>query len=238
MSVLRIDNLHASYGPVTALRGISLEVPARGIVTLLGANGAGKSTTLKCISGVVTPRQGDIAWDGTSIKGRSPHAITRRGIAQVPEGRRIFKDLTVSENLIMGAYARKDRDGIDADMESVLQLFPRLKERATQLGGSLSGGEQQMLAIGRGLMAAPELLLMDEPSLGLAPIVVADIFETLLQLNEERGIAILLVEQNVKLALKVSQYGYVLQLGQVMVSGSSEELRGDRKILESYLGVA
>ena len=238
MSVLRIDDLHASYGPVTALRGISVEVPERGIVTLLGANGAGKSTTLKCISGVVTPRQGDITWGGTSIKGRSPHAITRRGIAQVPEGRRIFKDLTVSENLIMGAYARKDRDGINSDMENVLQLFPRLKERAAQLGGSLSGGEQQMLAIGRGLMAAPKLLLLDEPSLGLAPIVVADIFETLLQLNEERGIAILLVEQNVKLALKVSQYGYVLQLGQVMVSGNSEELRGDRKVLESYLGVA
>ena len=238
MSVLRIDNLHASYGPVTALRGISMEVPERGIVTLLGANGAGKSTTLKCISGVVAPQQGDISWSGASIKGRSPHAITRRGIAQVPEGRRIFKDLTVSENLIMGAYARKDRDGTAADMDSVLRLFPRLKERATQLGGSLSGGEQQMLAIGRGLMAAPKLLLLDEPSLGLAPIVVADIFETLLQLNEERGIAILLVEQNVKLALKVSQYGYVLQLGQVMVSGSSEELRGDRKVLESYLGVA
>jgi len=238
MSVLRIDNLHASYGPITALRGISLEVPERGIVTLLGANGAGKSTTLKCISGVVAPRQGKISWDGAALNGRSPYAITRRGIAQVPEGRKIFKDLTVIENLLMGAYSRKDRDGIDADMDSVLQLFPRLKERSSQLGGSLSGGEQQMLAIGRGLMAAPRLLLLDEPSLGLAPIVVADIFETLQKLNQERGIAILLVEQNVKMALRVSQYGHVLQLGQIQVSGSSRELRDERQVLDSYLGVA
>jgi len=238
MSVLKLENLHANYGPITALRGISVEVPERGIVTLLGANGAGKSTTLKCISGVVKPRQGQILWDGASIAGRTPYQITRRGIAQVPEGRRIFKDLTAIENLKMGAYARRDRDGIDADMENVLQLFPRLKERASQLGGSLSGGEQQMLAIGRGLMAAPQLLLLDEPSLGLAPIVVADIFETLVELNRERGIAILLVEQNVKMALKVSQFGYVMQLGQVAVSGTSEDLRGDRKIFESYLGVA
>jgi len=187
---------------------------------------------------VMKPRQGTIAWGGESIVGRSPHAITRKGIAQVPEGRRIFKDLTVNENLVMGAYARRDRDGIAADMEDVLRLFPRLKERSSQLGGSLSGGEQQMLAIGRGLMARPELLLLDEPSLGLAPIVIADIFETLLRLNRERGIAILLVEQNVKLALRVSQFGYVLQLGRVMMSGPSEELRGDRKIYESYLGVA
>jgi len=238
MTVLKIDNLHANYGPVQALHGISLEVPEHGIVALLGSNGAGKSTTLKCISGVMKPRQGTIAWGGESIVGRSPHAITRKGIAQVPEGRRIFKDLTVNENLVMGAYARRDRDGIAADMEDVLRLFPRLKERSSQLGGSLSGGEQQMLAIGRGLMARPELLLLDEPSLGLAPIVIADIFETLLRLNRERGIAILLVEQNVKLALRVSQFGYVLQLGRVMMSGPSEELRGDRKIYESYLGVA
>ncbi len=238
MSVLKIENLAASYGPVTALRGISIEVPEGNIVTLLGANGAGKSTTLKCISGVVRPSGGSIAWDGESIAGRSPNAITKRGIAQVPEGRRIFKDLTVTENLTMGAYTRKDTDAIEADREQVLELFPRLKEREAQLGGSLSGGEQQMLAIGRGLMASPRLLLLDEPSLGLAPIVVAQIFETLQQLNRERGIAILLVEQNMKMALRVSNYGYVMQLGQVMVSGASEELRDNSKVFESYMGAA
>jgi branched-chain amino acid transport system ATP-binding protein len=238
MSVLSIKNLQASYGPVTALRGISIEVPERGIVTLLGANGAGKSTTLKCISGVVRPTGGEINWDGERIDGRSPNQITRSGIAQVPEGRRIFKDLTVTENLAMGAYTRKDNDAVAADKETVLELFPRLKERATQLGGSLSGGEQQMLAIGRGLMAAPRLLLLDEPSLGLAPIVVAQIFETLQRLNQERGIAILLVEQNMKMALRVSNYGYVMQLGQVMVSGSSDELRENRKVYETYMGAA
>ncbi len=238
MSVLKIENLQASYGPVTALRGISIEVPEKSIVTLLGANGAGKSTTLKCISGVVRPLGGTITWDGESIAGRSPNAITRRGIAQVPEGRRIFKDLTVTENLTMGAYTRKDTEEIEEDRARVLELFPRLKEREGQLGGSLSGGEQQMLAIGRGLMAAPRLLLLDEPSLGLAPIVVAQIFETLQQLNKERGIAILLVEQNMKMALRVSNYGYVMQLGQVMVSGASEELRDNSKVYESYMGAA
>ena len=238
MSLLKIENLEASYGPVTALRGISIEVPEKGVVTLLGANGAGKSTTLKCISGVVRPTRGTITLAGESIVGRSPNAVTRRGIAQVPEGRRIFKDLTVTENLTMGAYTRKDTDAVEADRERVLELFPRLKERAGQLGGSLSGGEQQMLAIGRGLMAAPKLLLLDEPSLGLAPIVVAQIFETLEQLNRERGIAILLVEQNMKLALKVSNYGYVMQLGQVMVSGPASELRDNSKVFESYMGAA
>ncbi len=238
MSGLRVTGLQASYGPVTALRQVSIEVPPGGIVALLGANGAGKSTTLRCISGVVRPTGGEIVWDGESVSGRSPNQITRRGIAQVPEGRRIFKDLTVSENLAMGAYTRRDTDEIEADRERVLELFPRLKERASQLGGSLSGGEQQMLAIGRGLMASPRLLLLDEPSLGLAPIVVAQIFETLARLNRERGIAILLVEQNVKLALRVSTYGYVMQLGQVVVSGLSEELRNNRKVFESYMGAA
>ena len=238
MSGLRITDLQASYGPVTALRRVSVEVPPGGIVALLGANGAGKSTTLRCISGVVRPSGGEIVWDGQPIAGRSPNQITRLGIAQVPEGRRIFKDLTVSENLTMGAYTRRDIDAIETDRERILELFPRLKERALQLGGSLSGGEQQMLAIGRGLMAAPRLLLLDEPSLGLAPIVVAQIFETLEQLNRERGIAILLVEQNMKMALRFSRYGYVMQLGQVVVSGSSEELRNNRKVYESYMGAA
>lgn len=236
MSLLKIDNLEANYGPVAALRGVSIEVPKGGIVTLLGANGAGKSTTLKCISGVVKPRRGTIEWKGQQIAGRSPNWITRAGIAQVPEGRRIFKDLTVSENLTMGAYSRSNRAEIGEDQERVFELFPRLKERSKQLGGSLSGGEQQMLAIGRGLMARPSLLLLDEPSLGLAPILVRDIFETLLRLNRESGLALLIVEQNMTIALKVAQFGYAMQLGQVMVSGTSEKLRTDGKVFESYLG--
>ena len=238
MSLLKVEGLEANYGPVTALRGISIEVPEGGIVTLLGANGAGKSTTLKCISGVVKPKAGSIQWKGDSIDNRTPNWITGAGIAQVPEGRRIFKDLSVSENLMMGAYTRTDRGQISGDEERVFDLFPRLKERAKQLGGSLSGGEQQMLAIGRGLMARPELLLLDEPSLGLAPILVRDIFDALLKLNKEWGLALLIVEQNVSIALKVSEFGYVMQLGQVMVSGPSTELRNDSKVLESYLGVS
>ena len=237
MTLLKVQDLEASYGPVTALQGISIEVPESGIVTLLGANGAGKSTTLKCISGVVRPKNGTIEWKGQQIGGRSPNWITRSGVAQVPEGRRIFKDLSVSENLIMGAYTRKDRAAIAQDQERVFELFPRLKERSKQLGGSLSGGEQQMLAIGRGLMARPSLLLLDEPSLGLAPILVRDIFEALLKLNQEWGLALLIVEQNMTMALKVSQFGYVMQLGQVMVSGPAETLRNDKKVFESYLGV-
>jgi len=237
MSLLKIEGLEASYGPVNVLRGISIDVPVGGIVTLLGANGAGKSTTLKCISGVVKPRRGTIEWNGQQIAGRSPNWITRMGIAQVPEGRRIFKDLSVSENLLMGAYSRSNRAEIGEDEERVFELFPRLKERSKQLGGSLSGGEQQMLAIARGLMARPSLLLLDEPSLGLAPILVRDIFETLLKLNRERGLALLIVEQNMTMALKISQYGYVMQLGQVMVSGPSQELRNDKKVFEGYLGV-
>ena len=236
MSLLSVSNLGAGYGAVTALRGISIDVPERGIVALLGANGAGKSTTLKCISGVVKPRDGSITFDGQTINGMTPNAVTRLGIAQVPEGRRIFKDLTVTENLTMGAYTRRDTTAINEDRERILELFPRLRERATQLGGSLSGGEQQMLAIGRGLMAAPRLLLLDEPSLGLAPIVVSQIFEALMELKTEQGISILIVEQNMRMALKFSDYGYVIQLGQVMVSGKSQELQNDKKVFESYLG--
>ena len=236
MSLLSVSNLGAGYGAVTALRGISIDVPERGIVALLGANGAGKSTTLKCISGVVKPRDGSITFDGQTINGMTPNAVTRLGIAQVPEGRRIFKDLTVTENLTMGAYTRRDTAAINEDRERILELFPRLRERATQLGGSLSGGEQQMLAIGRGLMAAPRLLLLDEPSLGLAPIVVSQIFEALMELKTEQGISILIVEQNMRMALKFSDYGYVIQLGQVMVSGKSQELQNDKKVFESYLG--
>lgn len=238
MSLLQIKDIKAGYGAVTALKGVSIDVPACGIIALLGANGAGKSTTLKCVSGAVRPRGGSIIFDGEDITGRSPNAITRLGIAQVPEGRRIFKDLTVTENLTMGAYTRSDHEAIGHDRERILELFPRLRERASQLGGSLSGGEQQMLAIGRGLMAAPRVLLLDEPSLGLAPILVAQIFAALLELKKERGLSILLVEQNMRMALKFSDYGYVLQLGQVMVSGKSRELQNDRKVFESYLGTS
>lgn len=238
MSALHVQNLKANYGPISALRDMSIEVPEKTMVALLGANGAGKSTTLKSISGVVKPAGGTITWDGEVINNLSPNAITRRGIAQVPEGRRIFKDLSVTENLEMGAYTRSDRGAIETDLDNVFALFPRLKERAGQLGGSLSGGEQQMLAIGRGLMAAPRLLMLDEPSLGLAPIVVSQIFETLARLIEERGIAILLVEQNMKMALKYSSFGYVARLGTIAVSGSAEELADNRHVYESYLGTA
>ncbi len=238
MNHLQVTNLQANYGPITALRGISIEIPENTIMTLLGANGAGKSTTLKCISGVVKPSGGSIKWNDKEITNLSPNEVTSMGIAQVPEGRRIFKDLTVTENLEMGAYTRKDRTKIEEDISEIYDLFPRLKERSSQLGGSLSGGEQQMLAIGRGLMAAPKLLMLDEPSLGLAPIIVAQIFETLQRLVEERNLAILLVEQNMKMALKYSSFGYVMQLGQVMISGSSTELKNNKQVYESYLGSA
>ncbi len=238
MSSLQVEGLKANYGPITALKDVSIEVPQKSIVALLGANGAGKSTTLKCISGVVKPAGGSIQWDGAAITGETPNAVTRKGIAQVPEGRRIFKDLSVTDNLEMGAYTRSDRAQIEKDLDDIFELFPRLKERHAQLGGSLSGGEQQMLAIGRGLMAAPRLLMLDEPSLGLAPIVVAQIFETLQRLVAERELTILLVEQNMKMALKVSSFGYVMQLGKVMISGSSSELEENKEVYETYLGIA
>lgn len=238
MSSLQVENLKANYGPITALKDVSIEVPQKSIVALLGANGAGKSTTLKCISGVVKPVGGSIRWDGAAITGQTPNAVTRKGIAQVPEGRRIFKDLSVTDNLEMGAYTRSDRSQIEKDLDDIFELFPRLKERHAQLGGSLSGGEQQMLAIGRGLMAAPRLLMLDEPSLGLAPIVVSQIFETLQRLVAERELTILLVEQNMKMALKVSSFGYVMQLGKVMISGSSDELEKNKEVYETYLGIA
>lgn len=236
MSLLRIDNVEASYGAVRALRGVSVEVEQGSMVALLGANGAGKSTTLKTISGVVKPSSGHIEYDGQRLNGKTPNQIVRMGIAQVPEGRKIFKDLTVRENLRMGAYARSDKAGIEQDLKMVCDLFPRLAERTKQLGGSLSGGEQQMLAIGRGLMARPRLLLLDEPSLGLAPLIVADIFATLRKINEEQGTTLLVVEQNVHIALKNSSFGFVLQVGRVAVSGTSTELRQNKEVVESYMG--
>ena len=228
--------MEVSYGAVRALRGISLDVEPGSIVALLGANGAGKSTIQKAISGLLTPSAGDIEFDGHRLNSLSPRDIIRLGIAPVPEGRRIFKDLTVSENLRMGAYSRSDRVGIAQDQEMVLDLFPVLRERAKQLGGSLSGGEQQMLTIARGLMARPRLLLLDEPSLGLAPLVIADIFRILREINAEKGTTLLVVEQNVHVALQNADYAYVLQLGRVTIEGTARELQENREVVASYLG--
>lgn len=238
MTLLRLATVEAHYGAVWALRGISIDVREGTIVCLLGANGAGKSTTLKAISGVVRPSAGTIEFDGKPLTGMAPSQIVGLGIAQVPEGRKIFKDLTVLENLQMGAYVRGDARGVTRDLEFVYHLFPRLKERTRQLGGSLSGGEQQMLAIGRGLMAKPRLLLLDEPSLGLAPILIADIFAALRQINKEQGTTLLIVEQNAHVALKNANFGYVLQVGRVAVEGSAEELKRRKEVVESYMGRA
>ena len=236
MSLLKLSNLEANYGAVRSLQGVSLSVEEGGIVALLGANGAGKSTTLKVISGMVKPASGSVEFDGKKLIGMSPNEIVSHGIAHVPEGRKIFKDLTVSENLKMGAYSRSDRSGIDDDMSMVLELFPRLNERLKQIGGTLSGGEQQMLAIGRGIMARPRLLLLDEPSLGLAPLIIADIFVTLQKINAEKGMTLLIVEQNANVALKNAAYGYVLQVGRIAVEGKSDELRQNKEVIESYMG--
>jgi branched-chain amino acid transport system ATP-binding protein len=236
MSLLTLDHLQVSYGAVRALRDVSLAVDEGAMVALLGPNGAGKSTTLKAISGMVRPGAGRIEYGGSSIVGRSPNRIVQLGIAHVPEGRRIFKDLQVQENLRMGAYARRDASGVERDLDMVYDLFPRLKERPRQLGGSLSGGEQQMLAIARGLMARPKLLLLDEPSLGLAPIIVADIFATLKRINAEQRTTMLIVEQNAHIALKNTGFAYVLRLGRVALAGASSELQKDTQVAESYMG--
>ena len=236
MTGLRLREVEVSYGAVRALRGITLNVEPGTIVALLGANGAGKSTIQKAISGLLKPTSGDIEFDGHRLNALSPREIIRLGIAPVPEGRRIFKDLTVSENLRMGAYTRGDRAEIAQDQDMVLDLFPVLKERATQLGGSLSGGEQQMLTIARGLMARPRLLLLDEPSLGLAPLVIADIFRVLREINAEKGTTLLVVEQNVHVALQNAHYAYVLQLGRVTIEGTARELQENREVVASYLG--
>ncbi len=236
MTFLSLNNLEANYGVVRALQGVTINVPEGAIVALLGANGAGKSTTLKAISGMVKPTAGSIELAGQSLIGKTPNQIVGIGVAHVPEGRKIFKDLTVFENLKMGAYSRGDKAGIQRDTEMVLDLFPRLGERATQLGGSLSGGEQQMLAIGRGIMARPKLLMLDEPSLGLAPLIISDIFATLRKINKEYGMTLLVVEQNANIALKNSSFGYVLRVGRVAVEGESQDLRENKAVTESYIG--
>jgi branched-chain amino acid transport system ATP-binding protein len=232
--VLEVENLHVYYGEIHALKGVTLNVGKGEIVTLLGSNGAGKTTTLKTLSGLLLPRSGQIVLDGEPLLGLPPHAIVRRGIAHVPEGRRIFNRLTVLENLEMGAYARTD-GSVAQDFERVFSIFPRLKERRTQVAGTLSGGEQQMLAIARALMAAPRLLLLDEPSMGLAPVLVEQIFETIQDINRH-STTILLVEQNAAMALSIAHRGYVLETGAVALSGSAAELHENPSVRRAYLG--
>ena len=234
--MLEVKNLHVSYGAINALHGISLSVKAGSIVTLIGANGAGKTTTLKTISGLLKPKSGEIFYDGKNIAGLPPHQIVARGLSHVPEGRMIFANLTVLENLQLGAYLQKDRKIIRHEREHVFSLFPRLKEREKQIAGTLSGGEQQMLAIGRALMSKPKLLLLDEPSLGLAPLLVKTIFEKIVEINRERGLTILLVEQNANRALEISSYGYVLETGTITLQDTSAALRQNPQVRSAYLG--
>jgi len=232
--MLTLDSLDVYYGEIHALRGVALEVRGGEIVTLLGNNGAGKSTTLKTISGLLAPRRGSVVFDGRALTGVSAHEIVARGIAHVPEGRRIFNRLTVRENLTMGAYLRTDGD-IDGDLDRSFELFPRLKERLTQVAGTLSGGEQQMLAIARALMTRPRLLLLDEPSMGLAPVLVEQIFATIGSINEQ-GTTILLVEQNAAMALSIAHRGYVLETGAVVLSGTAAQLAENARVRHAYLG--
>ena len=233
--MLKIENLQVHYGGIQALRGISLEVPDGKIVTLIGANGAGKSTTLRTITGLVKAAGGSIQWDGQELLGKSIDKIVTTGIAMSPEGRRVFPDMTVLENLKIGAYLRRDKAEIAKDIQWVYSLFPRLEERSWQLAGTLSGGEQQMLAVGRALMSKPKLLMLDEPSLGLAPIVVREIFDIIRTVNQQ-GITVLLNEQNANMALKVADYAYVLETGTLTLSGTGAELLTNEQVKAAYLG--
>ena len=233
--MLKIENLHVAYGGIQALRGISLEVPDGKIVTLIGANGAGKSTTLRTISGLVKAASGSISWNGEELLGKPIDKIVTSGIAMSPEGRRVFPDMTVLENLKIGAYLRKDKAEIEKDIQWVYSLFPRLEERHWQLAGTLSGGEQQMLAVGRALMSRPKLMMLDEPSLGLAPLVVQDIFSIIREINRQ-GVTVLLVEQNADMALKIADQAYVLETGNITMSGTGAELLVNEKVREAYLG--
>jgi branched-chain amino acid transport system ATP-binding protein len=235
MALLEIRDLTVHYGAIQALHGVSLDVEAGTIVTLIGGNGAGKSTTLRAISGLVKPSGGSIRFDGASIGGRAPHDVVALGIAHAPEGRGIFANLSVSENMDIGAFARRDKQGIALDRERALQLFPRLRERLQQNAGTLSGGEQQMLAIARAYLARPRLLLLDEPSLGLAPQIVQVIFKVIREINEA-GTTILLVEQNARMALKAARYGYVLDVGRVALSGEAHTLAASDEVRKAYLG--
>jgi branched-chain amino acid transport system ATP-binding protein len=233
--LLRVDGLRAGYGPIEVLKDICLDIHEGEIVALLGANGAGKTTTLRCLSGCLRPQAGRILLDGQDVQHLAAHALVQRGVCHAPEGRKIFPRLTVLENLEMGAYTRKDAAGIRADLERAFALFPILRQRQGQPGGTLSGGEQQMLAVARALMARPRLLLLDEPSLGLAPLIVLRIFDAIRQLHRD-GMAILLVEQNARLALQLAQRGYVLETGTITLSGPAAALRNDRAVKSAYLG--
>jgi len=235
MALLELENVHTYYDSIHALKGISLTVEEGEIVTLIGANGAGKSTTLKTISGLLRPRAGQVRLLGEDLTVYPPHELVAKGVVQVPEGRRIFTRLTVKENLEMGAYTRGDPDEVKQTMQRVFQLFPRLEERQNQVAGTLSGGEQQMLAIGRALMAQPRILLLDEPSMGLAPILVEQIFETIQELNAQ-GTTILLVEQNARMALSIAHRGYVLVTGRIVLEGTAAELRANEDVRRAYLG--
>jgi len=234
--VLEVRNVETFYGPIMAIRGVSLEVPKGQIVTILGANGAGKTTLLKTVSGVMDPEKGQILLNGEEIQGREPDQIVREGVAHVPEGREVFPFLSVEDNLMMGAFTRTD-DEIASDIQMVFDYFPVLLERRNQAAGTLSGGQQQMLAMGRGLMARPKILLLDEPSLGLSPILVQEIFSIVKRLNEEQSVTMMLVEQNARVALNAAHYGYVLELGRIVMAGEAQKLLASEDIQEFYLGV-
>ena len=236
-ALLTVSNVETYYGPIMALRGVSFAVPAGAIVTILGANGAGKTTILKTVSGVMDPQKGTITLAGRQIQGLDPDRVARLGLSHVPEGREVFPFLTVRENLRMGAYTRRDADGVARDLEMVAEYFPVLAARAEQRAGSLSGGEQQMLAIARALMARPKVMLLDEPSLGLAPKLVKDIFEIIRRINRERGVTVLLVEQNANIALHTADYGYVLELGRIVMEDNCDRLLEKDDIREFYLGL-
>jgi branched-chain amino acid transport system ATP-binding protein len=235
--MLELSDVHVYYGAIHALKGVTFNVPPGKIVTLLGANGAGKSTTLRAISGLLRPRKGSIRFEGDEITKRKPQAIVKHGIAQSPEGRQLFARMTVLENLEMGAFQRDDKDGIAKDLERIYELFPRLAERRSQKAGTLSGGEQQMCAIGRALLARPRLLLLDEPSMGLAPVLVERIFEVIVDINQQ-GTTVLLVEQNAAMALEIAHYGYVLETGKIAIADTAEALRANERVRASYLGEA
>lgn len=234
--VLSMKNIETFYGPIMAIRGVSIEVPKGQIVTILGANGAGKTTLMKTVSGVMDPEKGQVVLEGQEIQGNDPDHIVRAGVAHVPEGREVFPFLTVHENLMMGAYTRKDRENIADDIDMVFEYFPILKERRDQQAGTMSGGQQQMLAIGRGLMAKPKVMLLDEPSLGLSPLLVQEIFAIIKRLNAEQGVTMMLVEQNANVALKAAHYGYVLEIGRIVMAGEAKQLLASQDIQEFYLG--
>ena len=233
--MLKIDNIHVYYGAIHALKGVSLEVKAGEIVTLIGANGAGKSTTLRTVSGLLAPKSGSISFLGENIAGMPAHEIVKHGISQVPEGRRIFAEMSVQENLEMGAFTRKDKAGVEKDFEIVYNRFPRLKERRKQQAGTLSGGEQQMLAMGRALMSRPKLLLLDEPSMGLAPLLIKEIFSIIEGINRE-GTTVLLVEQNANMALSIAHRAYVMETGRITLQGAAKELAASEDVRKAYLG--